>query len=290
MDGAEFIDGSARIAILAGAFGSLLLLEFALPLRRAGRSRARRYAVNGAITLSAFAVGSALVRPLGLGVGTWVEGQGFGLLQSVETTFPVKLIAGFLLMDLTFYYWHRANHTVPFLSRFHVVHHIDPDLDVTSSFRFHFGEIFFSAGFRIVQVLFLGISPLTYIVYEFVFTLATLFHHSNVRIPLGLERVLNKVIVTPRMHGIHHSSVLEERNSNYSVVFRWWDWLHSSLVLNRPQSALTIGVKGFEAESDNGLKSLLARPFLRAKRGDPGAANQVPGSRADLEPLEIMVE
>jgi sterol desaturase/sphingolipid hydroxylase (fatty acid hydroxylase superfamily) len=131
------------------------------------------------------------------------------------------------------------------LWRFHNVHHIDPDMDVTTAFRFHFAETFYSTAFRIVQVGVAGIIPFTYLLYEFIFVLATMFHHSNLRLPLALERWLNKIIVTPRMHGVHHSAVGPETNSNYSVIFRWWDHIHKTLRLNVPQAKIVIGVPGY---------------------------------------------
>jgi sterol desaturase/sphingolipid hydroxylase (fatty acid hydroxylase superfamily) len=168
-------------------------------------------------------------------------------------------------MDLTFYYWHWANHRICLLWRFHNVHHIDPDMDVSTSFRFHFVEILYSTAFRVLQVFVLGIAPLTYVVYETIFACCTMFHHSNVRLPLQLERLMNKVIVTPRMHGIHHSVVKGETNSNYSVIFRWWDLLHRTLILNIPQSLIRIGVPGYQQIKDNRLWTLLGMPFFKQK-------------------------
>ncbi len=176
-----------------------------------------------------------------------------------------KLLAGIVLMDLTFYYWHRANHKVPLLWRFHNVHHIDPDLDVSTAFRFHVVEILYSTVFRILQVLLLGIDPLTYALYGAIFTYCTMFHHSNVRLPLPLERLLSKVIVTPRMHGIHHSNIINEADSNYSVIFRLWDHLHGTLTLNIKQSSITIGVPAYQQPQDNRFLTLMKMPFVKQK-------------------------
>ena len=120
-----------------------------------------------------------------------------------------------------------------------------------------------------VQVAAIGIAPVTYIVYETCFTLATLFHHSNFQIPVTVERNINRVLVTPRMHGIHHSVVRSELNSNYSVIFRWWDALNRSLVLNVPQSAISAGVGRFAGEEDNGILRLVALPFGKFRRERP---------------------
>jgi sterol desaturase/sphingolipid hydroxylase (fatty acid hydroxylase superfamily) len=174
-------------------------------------------------------------------------------------------IGAFLLLDLSFYYWHRANHRWPLLWRFHNVHHVDPDLDVSTALRFHFGEVLLSAGFRAVQVLLIGPPVAAYMAYEVVFQANTLFHHSNVRLPLRVERVLHRLLVTPRMHGIHHSQVKGETDSNYSVVFPWWDRLHRSLVLGIPQRDVAIGVPGYARPEDNRLAALALVPFRRQR-------------------------
>lgn len=252
-------------AALAGGFLFLLALEAAFPLRRRKRSRAPRILVNLCFSGMAFVVGSYVVRPVSLGLATWTSERPFGLLHVVALPPGTRFVIGFMLMDLTFYYWHRANHVFPLLWRFHNVHHIDPDLDVTTSFRFHFAEILYSTCFRAVQVGLLGLAPFTYVVYEFFFQFATMFHHSNLRLPIRAERWLNKVVVTPRMHGIHHSVVKSETNSNYSVIFRWWDTLHRSLRLNIPQSHIDIGVAGYRETGDNELWSLLVLPFRKQR-------------------------
>ena len=127
--------------------------------------------------------------------------------------------------------------------------------------------------FRVVQVVVIGMSVWTFAIYEIVFQANTLFHHSNVRLPIGLERVLNRVLVTPRMHGIHHSQVRNETNSNYSVVLPWWDWLHRTLRLNIPQSQVRIGIPGYARPEDNRIWHLLTLPFRKQRdywRDDEG--------------------
>jgi sterol desaturase/sphingolipid hydroxylase (fatty acid hydroxylase superfamily) len=205
------------------------------------------------------------VHPASVQALDYVSEQQFGLLQWLDVPAATQHIIGFLLLDLTFYYWHRANHAVSFLWRFHNAHHIDPDLDVSTAFRFHFAEVAMSAMFRVVQVVAIGVSPVTYAVYELVFQANTLFHHSNVRLPLVLERTLNKILVTPRMHGVHHSEVRRENTSNFSSVFSWWDRLHATLRLNVPQSRIFIGIPAYTAAADNQLKGMLEMPFRRQR-------------------------
>jgi sterol desaturase/sphingolipid hydroxylase (fatty acid hydroxylase superfamily) len=252
--------------ILPAVFMFLLLAEQVSPLRQRTRPLFRRLLKNLVLTAMVLLVGSLVVRNAGRGTSEWTMERGFGLVLLVPLPQWCRVAIGILLMDFTFYYWHRANHRIRVLWRFHNVHHIDPDLDVSTSFRFHFGEIAYSAVFRVVQMLLIGADPLTYAIYETVFNAETIFHHSNIRLPLKLERWLNKAIVTPRMHGIHHSAVGRETNSNYSVIFPWWDRLSRTLVLNVPQSSIRIGVPGYLAVQDNRFRNLLIMPFIKQKR------------------------
>jgi sterol desaturase/sphingolipid hydroxylase (fatty acid hydroxylase superfamily) len=116
-----------------------------------------------------------------------------------------------------------------------------------------------------VQVLLIGISMPAFAVYELVFQANTLFHHSNLWLPIRLERILNKLLVTPRMHGIHHSQVRRETNSNYGVVFPWWDRVHRTLGLNIPQAEIAIGIAGYSLPDDNQLRNALLMPFRKQR-------------------------
>jgi sterol desaturase/sphingolipid hydroxylase (fatty acid hydroxylase superfamily) len=247
--------------VLAAVFLLLLALEAAFPLRVRRRPLIPRLVVNLSFLAGVFALGIYVVRPVALALALGAADYKLGLLNLVTLPYPARFILGFLLMDLTFYWWHRANHVFSLLWRFHSVHHLDPDLDVSTSFRFHWGEILYSTGFRVLQVGLLGVDPFIYLTYELVYELATFFQHSNIRLPLTFERGLNQALVTPRMHGVHHSVVSEEVGSNFSVIFRWWDSLHRTLTLNVPQRDITIGVAGYLAAGDNRLLRLLALPF-----------------------------
>jgi sterol desaturase/sphingolipid hydroxylase (fatty acid hydroxylase superfamily) len=251
--------------VVIAVFLALLLVETRFSLRQRKRSKMERYLINFGVSALALATGAYIVAPVALSLASWTSENSFGLLRVVSLPVAAEFVAGFLLMDLTFYYWHRANHSVALFWRFHNVHHVDPDLDVSTSFRFHFGEVLYSVGFRALQVYLLGISVFTFLVYELVFQCATMFHHSNVRLPITVERWLNQIVVTPRMHGIHHSIVEEETNSNFSVVFRWWDLIHGTLKLNVKQSEVVIGVPAYLDREDNKLLNLLILPFRKQR-------------------------
>lgn len=266
--------------VMAG--GTLFVVERFVPLRQRKTSLWRRVGINLTVSAFAFAVASGLVQPSALRTLNWSSAQPFGLLHVLPAPKPVQFALGFLLMDLSFYYWHIANHRIPLLWRFHNVHHIDPDLDVTTAFRFHFGEVAMSAAFRVLQVALIGVPAGVFAAYEFAFQANTAFHHSNVRLPLRVERLLNRMLVTPRMHGIHHSQVQRETNSNYGVVFPWWDRLHRTLGLNVPQAAIVIGVPGYSRPEDNRLWHALTMPFRKQRdywrRPDGSTVERAPGA------------
>ncbi len=256
---------TATVFVVAAVFVALWVLEPRITLRHPKRSRMERLMVNAVLTALALGTGAFVIVPWVFQLMTWSAKNDFGLLHLFNLWAPLKAIMGFLLMDLSFYYWHRVNHAFPFFWRFHNVHHVDPDLDVSTSFRFHFGEVFYSSAFRSLQILLLGISPLNYVVYELGFQCATVFHHSNLHLPIRVERWLNMIIVTPRMHGIHHSAVREETDSNFSVIFRWWDWVHGTLRLNIRQAEVVIGVPAYMQPDDNRIVRLLVLPFRKQR-------------------------
>src|SRR6201998_3309495 len=180
--------------IAVAIFTLLFLLERFFPLRKTTQSLIARLLVNVVIAVLTFIAAVGLVQPAARWALGWSASKGLGLVHLVALPGPLEFALSFLFMDLAFYYWHVANHRVPWLWRFHNVHHIDPDLDVSSAFRFHFGEVALSALFRVLQIVLLGISPLVFALYEIVFELNTLFQHSNIRLPLGLERAFNLLI------------------------------------------------------------------------------------------------
>jgi sterol desaturase/sphingolipid hydroxylase (fatty acid hydroxylase superfamily) len=251
--------------IVVAFFALLFLLERLFPLRKSTRSLLARLFVNVAISILTFIAAVALVQPAAHWALRWSAEKPFGLVHIAALPVWADFALSFLLMDLAFYYWHLANHRLPFLWRFHNVHHIDPDLDVSTAFRFHFGEITLSSVFSVVQVSLIGISPWAFAIYQLAFQAEVLFHHSNLRLPIGLERLLSKLIVTPRMHGIHHSQVHRENNSNFGTVFTWWDRLHRTLGLNIPQDEVIVGIPAYTLPEDNRVPNALLMPFRKQR-------------------------
>lgn len=249
--------------IAVSIFALFFVLERVFPSRKKKRPL-RHLLLNFALTIALLATAALFVRPA-VNLAFLSSSQSFGLLHWLKLSEWLELTVAFLLLDLSFYYWHRLNHTWSFLWRFHNVHHTDPELDVSTAFRFHFGEVLLSSFFRFMQVVLIGPPLIIFLVYEVVFQASTFFHHSNLRLPLRFEKALNLFVVTPRMHAIHHSQIKLESNSNYSVVLKIWDSLHKTICLERFSDEIQIGVPAYP-ERDNKIWFLMTLPFKNQRK------------------------
>lgn len=250
-------DSKGMPVLLAGGI-ILFLLEKKYALRKRKVPLLKRLKTNAAIATFAGLVTRLALIPLVVKAAALGEKKGLGI---VRLPLPpiAKYVIGFLILDYGSYRWHKLNHKIPFLWRFHQVHHADLDLDLSTASRFHVGEVSISILYRGLWAFFFGVSAKVSLVYEIVFELATGFHHSNLKLTEKADSALAKYIVTPRMHGIHHSVIKDEMDSNYSVVMTIWDRLHKSFQINIPQDEVNIGVPYVRAHK--GAKALLLMPF-----------------------------
>jgi len=247
--------------LICGTFATLLWLEHRRPLRRQTESKLIRNMRNLAmVAVSAMTIW-LIERPVASALAQFVEREQWGLVQYLQGPAWLKVVLSVLLLDYTLYLWHVLTHKVPVLWRFHRVHHADLDLDTSTALRFHCLEMMLSVPWRAAQVLAIGVAPLTLAIWQTATLLAILLHHSNVEIPLYIERWLCRFIVTPRMHGIHHSMIREEANANWSTIFAFPDYLHRTRKLNVPQQAVTIGVPAYRDPQELTLAKIMAMPF-----------------------------
>jgi sterol desaturase/sphingolipid hydroxylase (fatty acid hydroxylase superfamily) len=249
--------------IAALAFVLMLVLESLLPLRRTVEPKGRRVVRNLAVAASAAIVAELLRVPLLIPVVAWTDARKIGLLHLIEMPASIRIVLAFLFLDYTLWWWHWLSHRVPVLWRFHLVHHVDRDLDASTALRFHFGEHTLSVFFRIAQVVLIGAPPAALVIWQAVLFVSIFFHHSNLRLPVRLEALLVRLIVTPRMHGIHHSDHREEANSNWSSILSAWDWLHGTMLLGVPQREVVIGVPAYQDPQEVTIARLLSLPFRR---------------------------
>ncbi len=248
-------------ALALGAFAAVTWLEHRNGLRREvepkGRHALRNVGVAGAAALTIQLAERPVVEPL----TRLVDRRRLGLLPRLGLPRPLEGALAVVAMDYTFYWWHVGLHRVPWLWRFHAAHHADLDLDVTTAIRWHFGELVASVPYRAAQVLLIGVRPGPFRVWAALTMLEVAFHHANLRLPIRVERWLSRLLVTPRLHGIHHSVVAEETGSNYSSGLAVWDYLHGTRRANVPQQAVTIGVAAYRDPAELTLPKVLAMPF-----------------------------
>jgi sterol desaturase/sphingolipid hydroxylase (fatty acid hydroxylase superfamily) len=259
----------------------LLWWEHKRFLRRVVDSKLERDLRNLAIAAGAAAATQLLEAPVAIALANRSQRRGTGLLQLPWLPRWIKPASAILLLDYTLYIWHRLTHVVPVLWRFHKVHHLDREMDASTAVRFHFGEITLSVAFRAAQIRVIGPSASVYRAWQTFLMLCILFHHANIRLPLLWERRIARILVTPRLHGIHHSISASEVNSNWSSGLTVWDWLHGTLRARVPQHSIVIGVEGCHDDRSQALAHLLLLPFIEpantirtdaARPGEPVSA------------------
>lgn len=251
--------------VIGGALLMLYLFEQIWTLRPWRYHKKRRMMHNVALSLIGLPAARLLLLPLTFIWAAFLEEQAFGLLNLGALPYGFRLILGALALDYGIYLWHRLNHRWSFLWRFHNVHHVDLDMDLSTGLRFHFGEMLLSIPFRLLVIALVGVPPMAILYYEVLFEVATLFHHSNWRLPKKLEEFLAYFMITPRQHGIHHSVVQQETNSNYGTVLNLWDRLHRSGRRDVLQQNVTIGVPAYRDEKELQLGYLLLLPFRKQR-------------------------
>jgi sterol desaturase/sphingolipid hydroxylase (fatty acid hydroxylase superfamily) len=153
----------------------------------------------------------------------WAGTTRMGFFNEIATPAWASALLSVLALDFVSYGWHRANHRLAFLWRFHQVHHSDSSFTVSTGVRFHPGELFLSLPIRLLTVVFLGVPVLAVVVFEVLFAFANLFEHGNIILPLRLERWLAGPFVTPALHRLHHARTRPELDSNFGTISTLWD-------------------------------------------------------------------
>ena len=254
----------------------LLLAESAHPffeLFRDTKTRGAHLLRNLALGLLNTAVIALVFAGLWVLAAEWAEARGVGLLHVLtgRAGLPAwaHLVGAVLLLDVWTYAWHRMNHRIPFLWRFHRVHHSDAEMDVTTASRFHVGELVLSSALRVPVIALLGVYAWELLLYETLMFAVVQFHHANVGLPPWLDRALRAVIVTPNLHKVHHSRLQPETDSNYSALFSWWDRLFRSFRLRERPEEIQFGLDPFDGPEHQTMAGLLKMPLGPVVSPDP---------------------
>ena len=254
--------------VLVVIFIVLFILETKFQLRKRVQNRWKRIFINFIVSIPSFALLRFLFIPLMVWLAFENQRWHFGFNYLYPAPVWVKFAVAFLLLDYSNYLWHIVLHKLPLMWRFHLVHHSDLDLDITTAFRFHFGELIGSVFFRGAAVILIGASPLLVLIYGIAFEAANQFQHSNIKLSFRFEKILNTILVTPRMHGIHHSIKKRETDSNFSIIFSFWDRIHNTIRLNIRQQEIVIGVPVYQDKNELTIINLWKLPFTKIRKWD----------------------
>lgn len=253
-----------RLTTVLGVLGLLLIIESWTPFRASIRSRVHHIATNLSIAGSNAVVVNLLFS--GMLILVSHQAEGWGLLYYLGLGPLANVAASVILLDLTFYGFHRANHIIPFLWRFHKAHHSDLELDVTTAFRFHLGEVLISLLIKTVAVVLLGIPIIGLLIFETLLVAAAEFQHSNLQLPEPIDKRLRLLVITPYIHWIHHSQLPLHHNSNFGTIFSGWDRLFHTYFLQVRQEDVRIGLEQYSAPEQVGFSQFFTMPFKSRAR------------------------
>lgn len=259
-------EAGIRLSCFVGVFAIMTFWELLAPRRVLSVGKPWRWGSNlGLVFLNSLLL--RFIAPLGaVGIALFAKSQGWGLFNVIDVPNWLAIGASVVILDFAIYLQHVMFHAVPLFWRLHMVHHADLDIDVTTGLRFHTVEILLSMGIKAAVVLLLGPPAVAVLIFEVVLNATSMFNHSNVRMPLGVDRVVRWLLVTPNMHCVHHSVYPQETNSNFGFNLPWWDRL---LGTYRDQPAegytgMTLGLTEFRDEHiANRLHWMLLLPFSR---------------------------
>lgn len=253
-----------RLFFFFGIFIIVAIWEVLSPRRVLTTSKPVRWFSNMGIVFIDSLAGRFLLPIPAIGLAVLAGNNGWGLMNNMDLPLWLSITAGILALDLVIYLQHIMFHSVPILWRLHMMHHADLDYDVTTGLRFHPLEILISMAIKFSAIVVIGPSPLTVILFEIILNATAMFNHGNIRLPLGIDKVLRLLVVTPDMHRVHHSVTIRETNSNFGFSFPWWDRFFGTY---RPQpvaghEGMTIGLAQFRDAKKLTLPWLLALPFI----------------------------
>lgn len=269
-----------RLGAFAGIFALMALWELLAPRRRREIPRLLRWANNLGVVVVDTILARLTLPIVAVGLALLAEERGWGLFNVFEAPAWIAFMVSLLALDLAIYLQHVMFHAVPALWRLHRMHHADLEIDVTTGLRFHPLEILLSMGIKLAVVAVLGPPAVAVLVFEILLNATSMFNHGNVRIPLGLDRVLRWLVVTPDMHRVHHSVVPRETNSNFGFNLPWWDRILGTYRAQPREGheGMTIGIEQFRTSRDLWLDRMLIQPVLgRAGRYTINRDDRKPG-------------
>lgn len=248
-----------QISLFAFVLSSLWLTEHLLAPRNLPK-KLQHTALNAVFVLSALPIQiTMMVFCLALSMWTVEEHWGLVYLLSGYDQALIKYGLMFVVLDLLDYVYHRTMHLVRPFWRFHLYHHSDRQIDVTTTVREHPGETFIRNCFLMLWVFLCGATPEVLVLRQSAQTTINLWSHTSIRLPERLGRIVGWLFVTPNIHQVHHHFELPYTNRNFGDVFSVWDRLFGTLVA-LPRKDTVFGVNSHhQGEADVIPLAILAR-------------------------------
>jgi sterol desaturase/sphingolipid hydroxylase (fatty acid hydroxylase superfamily) len=196
----------------------------------------------------------------------WLNENSIGLLYIWQLPVWLKLILGVILFDFVTYWFHRIAHKVPFLWRFHRVHHSDTTMDASTNFRAHPLELMFWFGTsNIIAAAIFGLDLLSLGLYFLVATPFFFLEHANLRFPTWIDKTFGLVFTTPNLHKIHHEQDQYFTDSNFADIFILWDRFFGTYKY-KPAHEIKFGLKEFDDDKKQTFWYLFRSPFININR------------------------
>ena len=275
------LSSNAELWIRAIVFFSLFFIiwgwELKNPARTLSLPRLTRWRANLSILIIDIFVVRLCFPMAAVGFAVVAQQQGYGLMTSVEWPLMIQIPLSILLLDLIIYWQHRISHLWPMLWRFHKVHHADLDYDLTTGTRFHPVEIVFSMLVKLAAIIIIGPPVIAVLIFELILIGMAIFNHANARLPQFIDKQIRKILVTPDMHRVHHSSIRDETDSNFGFNLSIWDKLFNTY---RAQPTLghqgmTIGLDEYRNPRQSAsVLGMLTMPFTRPRGAHPESDGQ----------------
>jgi sterol desaturase/sphingolipid hydroxylase (fatty acid hydroxylase superfamily) len=253
-----------RLLFFFGIFALIGLWEVFAPRRALTMSKAIRWGSNIGIVVLDSVVLRLAFPVVAVGFAAYVNQQGWGVLNQFELDPLLAIIIAVVVMDFTIWLQHVMVHAIPLFWRLHRMHHADLDYDLTTGARFHPLEIILSMGIKLAVIMLLGPPVVAVLIFEVILNALAMFNHGNIRMPLGLDKVLRLLIVTPDMHRVHHSVQDDETNSNFGFNLSIWDRIFGTYKAQPDlgHEKMIIGLDRFREPRDNTLPRMLVQPFI----------------------------
>ncbi len=253
-----------RMAILVGGLLFFWIIEGAVPLLplRYKKNKLQHAGVNFFFTVIHLII-HTLLAILIIKLSDWCASHQFGMVYWFNATVLAAVIIGVLALDFSSWLVHWVMHNTALFWRFHIIHHSDTNVDVTTGLRHHPGDSLLRGVFFLLLIFVSGAPMYAVMIYQTLVVLATAFTHANINLPKTVDKALSYFLISPNMHKVHHHWKRPYTDSNYGAVFSIWDRLLGTYSFLDTKE-LRYGIdKNFPEEKDENILKLLVKPFQK---------------------------